>query len=728
MSIAQPLTSSPSDLVREADKQLRLGNPDSAKDLYESALRVDGNSITARIGLGKAAIQEQKWSDGCDIFENVLNRDTANLFAHYGAGICHREYGLQLGWPLRTMQWRKATDHLLLVIARDSTFEDVLYQLAILFEYKKEYLRSIALGHRQAELRPDMNEARLGLLRLYRYYIAVQDPKEVMDSLAHMHSDHARFFEGEILRRQGNLDAAEQVFVSLLSTPRQISSEAISLSLARVYFEKGQTARAEEIYWHAVDRISSWLGAALVFEDIKYLVTDAELGTYRAVLSDGKKKAFFHSFWNLRNPTPAAKTNARLAEHYRRLLFAEHNYEYYESRSWFNDPDKMHYLRFPKSFALNREFNDKGLIFVRHGEPNDIQRTIGAGERDQYESWLYSATGDSPKRIFHFAQSNSVGNNWRLTSMPDDPEMLEHLEMWDNRYHRLVNGQELDQRMLLEQLRGESQVTLDAALATDEHRWTTKTKTFAVPHSIDAFRGDNGKALLNISYALPIASLINELSDTLKTLQIELGISVSRPNGEKVASGLDTLSFVLSPHGWDWFVEMYRFVLRADSVRIAMHARPVGMDIISTWDKQLRIPAYPPPTPLLSNIEFLLPATTKSSIDIDGVKVIPSPFDALPRSEPVYVYWEAYNLTKDFGGSTRFKSQVLLTPGTSGPNDETVVAYEKDHTGQDEFTSEFARLDVRKFDKGIYTVTVQITDRMIDYTFSTSRSVTLTGN
>ena len=110
------------------------------------------------------------------------------------------------------------------------------------------------------------------------------------------------------------------------------------------------------------------------------------------------------------------------------------------------------------------------------------------------------------------------------------------------------------------------------------------------------------------------------------------------------------------------------------------------------------------------------------------MKVIPSPFDALPRSEPVFVYWEAYNLTKDFGGSTRFKSQVLLTPGTSGPNDETVVAYEKDHTGQNEFASEFARLDVRKFDKGIYTVTVQITDRMVDYTFSGSRSVTLTGN
>lgn len=727
LSIAQPQTSNPSDVIREADKQLRLGNTDKAKELFESALRADDQSLAARIGLGKAAVQEQKWSDGCDIFDNVLDRDTANLFAHYGAGICRREYGLQLAWILRNMQWRKATDNFLWVIARDSAFEDVLYQLAVLLQYKKEYPRSFELGHRQVELRPDMNEARLGLFRLYRYYLAVEDSEEVKDSLAHMHSDYARYFEGEVLRRQGNLDAAEQVFVSLLSGPRQIPSEALSLSRARVLFEKGQSARAEGIYWRTVDKVSSWLGAALLFEDLKYLLTDAELAVYRSLFSDGKKKSFFHTFWSIRNPTPAAQTNVRLAEHYRRLLFAEKNYEYYGSRSWFNDPDKGQYLRFPKSFALNREFNDKGLIFIRHGEPDDTQRTIGSGDRDQHESWLYALRDDSPKRIFHFSQSNSVGNNWRLVSIPGDPEMLGNLETWDIRYHNLASEQELGQMVMLDQLREESQATINSALVTDEHRWTKETKTFAVPHSIDAFRSSPDRALLNISYALPIASLANAASDTLKTLRVEVGISISRSNGERVAVSLDTLAFSLYPKGWDWYVELYRFILRPDSVRISMHARPVGMEIISTWDKQLQIPAYPPPAPTMSDIEFLLPSTAMSSVEIDGVKVIPCPFDAFPRTRPLFVYWELYNLTKDFVGSTRYRSQVLLTPGKSAPNDETVIAYDKDHTGQGEYASEFAQIDVRKYDKGIYTVTVQITDRMIARTFSTSRVIRLAG-
>jgi len=725
-SISQSSTPKSSDLILEANKQLRLGRTDSAKALFESALLMDDKSIPARIGLGKAAMQDEQWSDGCDIFTEVLDRDPVNLYAQYGAGICYREYGTQVGLFMRNIQWGKATDYFLRVIARDSAFEDVLYQLALLLRYRNDNLSAFALGHRQIALRPDMNEASLGLFRIYRSYVAGENPQEVLDSLAHMPSDHARYFSGEVLRRQGKLDAAERVFLDLLSMPRQVPSEVIFLSLSRVYFQKGQPAQAEEIYWRAVDRISSWLGAALLFEDLKYLVTDSELEVYRSVISDRKKKAFFHAFWNVRNPAPAARINARLADHSRRFQFAERNYESYEFRSWFNDPDKVHHLQFPKSFRLNREFNDKGLIYIRHGEPDDTQRTMGLAQQEQHESWLYSATGDSPQRIFHFSQSNSVGNNWRLVSIPDDPKMMEKLETWDIRYHELVIGDPLGREGMVDRLRVESQVTVAAALATDEHRWTKETKTFSLPHSITRFRSDSGMVLVNISYALPILSLKNEFSDTLKTLLVEVGVSVSGPGGDKVASGLNTYSFSLSPQTGNWYVELYRFILRPDSVKISMHARPIGRELISTWNTQLRLPVYPPSAPLLSDIELLLPSTTKSSTEIDGIKVIPCPFDALPRNRPLYVYWEMYNLTKDGDGNTKYNSQVLLTPGDSAPNDETVVAYGKDHAGQNEFASEFAQIDVSEYDDGIYTLTIQITDRLMVHTFSKSRIVKLT--
>jgi hypothetical protein len=159
-----------------------------------------------------------------------------------------------------------------------------------------------------------------------------------------------------------------------------------------------------------------------------------------------------------------------------------------------------------------------------------------------------------------------------------------------------------------------------------------------------------------------------------------------------------------------------------------MHARPLGLEMVSTWDRQIRIPDYPATAPMLSDIELLLPSNAKSSIEIDGVKVIASPFDAVPRTKPLYVYWQTYNLTKDGDGKTAYRSRVLLTPGESGPDDESIVAYDSDHTGQEESAAELARIDVRARDRGIYTLTVEITDRKMVRTFSKSRLLQLTGD
>jgi hypothetical protein len=168
-------------------------------------------------------------------------------------------------------------------------------------------------------------------------------------------------------------------------------------------------------------------------------------------------------------------------------------------------------------------------------------------------------------------------------------------------------------------------------------------------------------------------------------------------------------------------------MLRPDSVRIAMHARPLGLGMVSTWDRQIRIPDYPATVPMLSDIELLLPSSAKSSIEIDGVKVIASPFDAVPRAKPLYVYWQMYNLTKDADGKTGYRSRVLLTPGESGPDEASIVAHDSDHSGQDESAAQLARIDVRAYDRGTYTLTVEITDRKMVRTFSKSRLVQLTG-
>ena len=722
---AQEPAVKPVDSLAAAGRESRLGNTPRAKELYEWVLHEDSKSIPARIGLGKVAIAETEWGEGCDRFQEVVERDTGSVVGHYYAGICRREYGAQLAWIMRNAQWRKSMDNFLWVLARDSSYEDVLYQLALLYRYKDEYEQALDLGRLQLRRRSDLNGAALGLFNLYRYVVAVVSPGEIFQLLGRRHDPLAVYFAGEALRRQGRFKEAEGLLRGMIGHADAVPVQAMDLALSRISFAKGDPAEGESFYWRAVDDISSWLGSALLFDDIKYIITDDELRSYNALASDRKKSLFFHLFWNLRNPSPAARSNVRLAEHERRIIRAEHEFEYYGFRTHFNDPDKLHYLSFPRAFFLNREFNDKGLVYIRHGDPDDVQRTIG---EELNESWLYSGKEESPKRIFYFTQANTSGNNWRLTSFPEDPRMWEDLVMWDHRYDRLVNGQSLDQVQLQDQLRVESGSTVSSALATDENTWKKETKVFAMPREIYAFRGDSGKTLVNVSYALPLGQIAGDLGDSVKDLRVEVGVSMNAADGRVLASGLDTLSLTILPGRSGSFVELYRFSVPPDSVRIAMHARPLGFDMVSTWNRRIRLPAYPATVPMMSDIELLLPSSAKSGIDINGMKAIASTFDELPRRNTLYIYWQMYNLTKDADGKTGYRSRVLLTPGESGPGDESVVAYDNTHAGRDESEGELASIDVHAFNTGVYTLTVEVTDRRMVRTFSRSRLVRLTGD
>ncbi len=722
---AQDPPARPADSLAAALKELRAGNTDRAKELYEWVLHRDRGSMFARIGLGNVAIAENEWGEGCDWFQEVIEKDTGNFAARYFCGICRREYGAQVAFILRRAQWEKSMDDFLWVLARDSSYKDVLYQLALLYRYKDEFDLALDLAHLQLLRRPDLTEASLGLFRMYKYVVAVVSPRDIFHLLGRRHDPFAVYFAAEALRRHNRYDEAERLLRELQPLTDAVPAQAIDVSMARICFARGEDDTGEAFYWHAVDHVTSWLGAAVIFEDIKYIITDSELKEYSAISSDRKKGLFFHLFWNLRNPSPAAKTNVRLAEHERRIIRAERDFEYYGFRTHFNDPDKMHYLSFPKAFRLNQEFNDKGLVYIRHGDPDDVQRTIGE-ELD--ESWLYNERGDSPKRMFFFTQANSTNNNWRLTSFPEDPQMWGDLVMWDHRFNRLLNGERLEAAELQDEVRQESRTMVSGGLATDENTWKKDVKVFSMPRSINAFRGDGGKTLVNISYALPVGEIAKEIGDSLKTVRVEVGISMNKSNGERIAFELDTLRIPVAGGTDEAFVELYRFVFRPDSVRIAMHARPLDAAMISTWDSRIRIPAFPPGLPMLSDVELLLPSNAKSSIEIDGVKVIASPFDAVPRGRPLLVYWQVYNLTRDIEGKTAYHTRVLLTPGEDGPNEGSIVAYEKDHAGQDESAPEVARIDVHTLDTGIYTLTVEMTDRKMVRTFTGSRLLRLTGD
>ena len=636
-------------ILRQARIALSHNQADSAETLFRAALEADSRSLQALIGLGRVELAREDGSDAQSWFEDALEVDAGNLEAHYYAGIAAREAGTQLAMILRTMRWNTAEDHFEFVLARDSLYRDVVLQLAILERYRGELERALDLAYRQIALKPGLPEAEIGLYRIYRFLLYDMSPQDALRMLKLRPTHESLFFTAELLRRVNQLDDAEKLLRQLLLNPGEVPVQAALLSLTRIDVKRGRADSAEHTYWEAVDRVSTGLGSALLFEDLKYIVTDAELDAYASLSSDRRKQAFFRTFWARRNPTPSAPSNPRLLEHYRRLLLAESEFEYYGFRNAFNDPERFRTFHFPRSFALNKEYNDKGLIWIRHGKADVIRRAL-----NDTEVWIYFQRGEDPQRIFSFSMRNSVANNWRLISIPDAPELIEELAVYDRRYRDLLIADPLARLGREGAVIDQSRDNVEEALATDRHTWREETVPLVIPGSVDAFRSDGGKTLLDITYGVPLDQIAEKLPGGTSEALIEVGVDVSTPQGVRQSARIDTLRLAVNSDFRGAYSGLFRSVVRPESLVVAVHVRVIGSTMIGGWRHSLGVRDFAGEGLMLSDLQLLLPSSREPAIEIEGVKVIQSPFHRVPRGNPLMTYIHLYNLTQDVWGKTLY--------------------------------------------------------------------------
>jgi hypothetical protein len=434
-------------------------------------------------------------------------------------------------------------------------------------------------------------------------------------------------------------------------------------------------------------------------------------------------------------------------------------------------------LRLPKVFSLNKEFNDLGVIFLRHGPPNRIEQTMGKPNQafspnelammprqmieeeyldsmatplqrmkkffgddnffgptaiDAHQSWVYFASGDEPQSIFHFALHNTATQNWRLSPLPGDPgttldrDMLDLLAMYDSRYELLKKtGNSLKFSLNVGELQLEEEKVVAKGLTTDRHVWNNSIKEITIPHAIDAFRSTSRGTLLDISYAIPYAPLREAAGPNTKKVLVEVGLSTTSRSGNRVLdTKRDTLDLLLTPDGKGSYLGLFRQVLVSDSVQLMAHVRALQTPAVGTWTEQVRVPSFKGTDFMLSDLQLLLPATYGPLIEIDGVKVQQSPFKSYARTRPLFAYLQIYNLVKDMNGSAGYTARFTLAP-IDLPNEASVLAeVKRDLTG--DTRSEFQMLDIKGISPGKYLLAVAVTDKKRVETLVRSREIEIT--
>jgi GWxTD domain-containing protein len=109
-------------------------------------------------------------------------------------------------------------------------------------------------------------------------------------------------------------------------------------------------------------------------------------------LTGSRRAAFLHRFWTDRDHLELRREGERLREHYRRLLYARRHFPLTVSR--------RHYGWYDAYRSGNAELDDRGIIYIRQGEPSTRLRPFIFGAMPN-ESWRYvRAEGDL---LLHFS-------------------------------------------------------------------------------------------------------------------------------------------------------------------------------------------------------------------------------------------------------------------------------------------------------------------------------------
>ena len=193
---------------------------------------------------------------------------------------------------------------------------------------------------------------------------------------------------GRVERSVGRLDAAAAAFRRYLDL--ETSNRALGqLELARTLLASA-SPEGDIVYYEGATR-ADVRTASEYRADLVPLVADSGVAHLVGLTGEPLALALAH-FWNNRDRLEFRAQGERLREHYRRLQYARVHFPLTISRRFYGRLDAY------RSGSI--ELDDRGIIYIRHGEPSIRLRPFVFGAMPN-ESWKYSrADGDL---LLHFS-------------------------------------------------------------------------------------------------------------------------------------------------------------------------------------------------------------------------------------------------------------------------------------------------------------------------------------
>ena len=356
---------------------------------------------------------------------------------------------------------------------------------------------------------------------------------------------------GRVEREVGDGDSALAAFSQYLEHGPDHSLGL--LEVARTEFLLGSFDGNEPYYQGAVSEDSTTVAGYR--SDLATIASDSVLSEFDH--QQGAQRAtYLKRFWTERDLLDLRGSGERLREHYRRLFYARKNFQLASNN--------RHYDIVERYRSGSRDFDDRGVIYIRHGEPSS-RATYAAPGLEPNESWRYGRPdGDL---IFHFIAREDVQDFKLVESLFDvlgfsdavklqgqdngaaDNAMAEQLMLSRQQlspiYRRLEGaGRGSSGRYQTQERRvGQQSIALGTTTDSYELRFTQELKAHS---EVLAVGHDSSGPQVQIAYAIPGSSLEPVMVTRGYLYSVRLRFVATDSEG-RVVSSLDTTRHFVAP-------------------------------------------------------------------------------------------------------------------------------------------------------------------------------------
>jgi GWxTD domain-containing protein len=436
---------------------------------------------------------------------------------------------------------------------------------------------------------------------------------------------------GRLERAAGSPDWAARAFARFIDAG---GSRALGLlETARTALAAGH-AGAEAAYYEGAGLDDS-LAAAGYRADLEPIAADSDLARFDA-LGPAGRAAFLAGFWTDRDRYEMRADGERIREHYRRLLHARRCCALTVSRRFYGPADAYR--------SGSEELDDRGVIYVRHGEPAERIRPFVFGLMPN-ESWRYArAEGDL---LFHFSagyDENGGGDlyDYRLvqsvldlrgaSSAPPDQLMLSRQAL-SPVYGRMLNWGRYGRARARARERGIGQASIAIGTETDSYELQFAQPLPALADLVAVGERD-GRGLAHLVLAIPASALragaplrvrvVALAQEDRPAVAVDTTMEVGDPRAEAGRYFVGRVELPLGAGRWTWRAALQQgdsagTVMPRDTVRVADRGRGLA----------------------LSDLALGLPAASATWHPTPADTVRLTPFDLFPERSDIELYYEA---------------------------------------------------------------------------------------